>query len=83
MLTAQLLRPAGTGAHLSTSGVEFDEKILRFGPDCALRRGSTTSTRIHRIPGLNRMRRYTSKYMCAPHALGFFSFGDLHSQALL
>ena len=37
MLTAQLLRPAGTGAHLSTSGLEFDEKILRFGPDCALR----------------------------------------------
>lgn len=37
MLTAQLLRPAGTGAHLSTSGLEFDEKVLRLGPDCALR----------------------------------------------
>jgi len=37
MITAQLLRPAGTGAHLSTSGLEFDEKILRLGPDCALR----------------------------------------------
>lgn len=37
MVTAQLLRPAGTGAHLSTSGLEFDEKVLRLGPDCALR----------------------------------------------
>lgn len=37
MLTAQLMRPAGTGAHLSTSGLEFDEKVLRLGPDCALR----------------------------------------------
>jgi len=41
MITAQLLRPAGTGAHLSTSGLEFDEKILRLGPDCALRRAAS------------------------------------------
>lgn len=37
MITAQVLRPAGTGAHVSTWGVEFDEKILRLGDDCALR----------------------------------------------
>ena len=37
MVTARLVRPAGTGAHLSTTGVEFDETLLRVGDAFALR----------------------------------------------
>ena len=37
MVTARLVRPAGTGAHLSTTGVEFDEALLRVGDAFALR----------------------------------------------
>jgi len=32
-----MISDLGTRAHLSTSGVEFDEKLFRVGPDCALR----------------------------------------------
>jgi len=37
VIAAQLVRPAGTGPHLSTGGLEFDETLLRIGQDCALR----------------------------------------------
>ena len=74
MLTAQLLRPAGTGAHLSTSGVEFDEKILRLGPDCALRRGVPRDVHVRSfaftcIPRSSERRPSPAEVcVCAPHA---------------
>ena len=37
MIAAQLVRPSGTGPHLSTGGLEFDETLVRLGRDCALR----------------------------------------------
>ena len=37
VIAAQLCRPSGTGPHLSTGGLEFDETLLTIGRDCALR----------------------------------------------
>ena len=37
MIAAQLVRPSGTGPHLSTGGLEFDETLVRLGRDCTLR----------------------------------------------
>ena len=37
VMTARLVRPAGTGTHLSTTGLEFDENLLRLGDEFALR----------------------------------------------
>ena len=37
VIAAQLVRPSGTGPHLSTGGLEFDETLLTIGRDCALR----------------------------------------------
>ena len=37
VIAAQLVRPSGTGPHLSTGGLEFDETLLTIGRDCTLR----------------------------------------------